>query len=128
MENYIKELLEKGMINTESKFLIMIVIVLCSVDVITGVVNAGMEKQISSNEFKKGAIGKTYELLIIGLSIILDKLFKINYLYISTCVFYIILEVISILENTSKYVSYPAFIKEILNKFIKKEENENGKQ
>jgi len=126
INNYVQELISNGLIETSNKrMLLLFVIILCSVDVITGLINAGMNKSIESDKFKKGAIGKTYELLIIGLSVMLDRLFKTdNYLFISTCIFYIILEVISILENTNEYVSYPQVIKDLINKFkLKKGDN-----
>ena len=129
ISNYIQELMSNGLIETSNKrMLLLFVIVLCSVDVLTGLINAGLNKSIESDKFKRGAIGKTYELLIIGLSVMLDKLFKTdNYLFISTCIFYIILEVISILENTNEYVSYPQVIKDLINKFKVKGDNNNGK-
>lgn len=85
--------------------------ILCSMDVLSGVFNAFMKGNLQSKEFKRGAIGKTAILCIVGLSMLLDYVFSINYLFISTCIFYIVEESLSVLENLGDYIKIPRAIK-----------------
>lgn len=68
------------------------VFICCSLDVLSGVFNAFMKETLNSKDFKKGAIGKTAIVSIVGLSMGLDYIFNTHYLYISTCIFYILEE------------------------------------
>ena len=90
----------------------LIVCVLCSGDVLTGVYNAWMNEDLQSYKFKRGAIGKTAIIGMLGLAMCLDFVFGINYLFISTSIFYILEESLSIIENLGKYIQIPDFVKE----------------
>lgn len=97
--------------------------VLIVVDVVTGVLNAILSKEVESTRMKQGAVGKVYEMAIVSIAILLDRVFMTKYVIgISTTIFYIVQEGLSILENTGKYISYPEFIKNIFIKLNNKGE------
>lgn len=104
------------------KHVLILLGVLIVVDVITGIMNAVLSKEVDSSKMKKGIVGKLYELSIVGLGLLLDKVFNVKVIGMTMSIFYIAHEGLSILENTGKYVSYPAIIK---NVFIKLNEYSN---
>ena len=102
----------------ELKGILTLLGVLIVVDVITGVINAILSKELDSSKMKQGIVGKIYEGGIVGLSMLLDRVFniKLHAITITISIFYIAQEGLSILENTGKYISYPQFIKDIFSK------------
>lgn len=109
------------------KNMIFLTAVLIIIDVITGVINAVLSKELNSTKMKQGIIGKVYELLIICVIILIDKVLPIKQLKLPfiICGFYVAQEGLSIIENTGKYISYPQIIKDL---FIKLQEISNKKK
>lgn len=119
MEQLLKE------INLEAlqlKYILILLGVLVVVDVITGIINAILSKEVDSSKMKQGIVGKLYELSIVALGLLLDKVFNVKVICMTMSIFYIAQEGLSILENTGKYISYPIIIKSI---FIKLSEYSN---
>lgn len=111
----------------ELKRILTLLGILIIVDVITGIINAVLSKELDSSKMKQGIVGKIYEGGIVGLSMLLDRVFNLNnhIITITIAIFYIAQEGLSILENTCKYISYPQVIKNIfikLSEYTKKGE------
>lgn len=108
------------------KLFIIVFSVLCLLDMITGILNAILAKELESHKLKTGLVGKIYEYCVIAVAYLLGKLFQLDQICIVTLVFYISQEGISILENTSKHIKYPKVILEVLKKLSSKGGNEDG--
>lgn len=101
---------------TSSLWVIAIPIILMTVDIFTGLVNAWIRKEVDSSKLRKG-LGKKIgeiaalfigEIFIIGLSIS-------NILVNGISIYLIIMELISIFENLEQLgVPIPKFIKQAL--------------
>lgn len=102
----------------ELKGILILLGVLIIADVITGILNAILSKELDSSKMKQGIVGKLYEIGIVGLSMLLDRVFNLNnhIITITISIFYIAQEGFSILENTGKYISYPQIIKDLFVK------------
>ncbi len=105
---------------------LMVLATLCVLDIITGVINACGNKELSSKIFKKGIIGKLFEFVVVIIANVIDYILQYDCMTNITIVFYIMYEVMSILENTSAYVPYPDSLKDILKKYSKKGDEEDG--
>lgn len=122
---------------TSSLWVIAIPIILMTVDIFTGLVNAWIKKEVDSSKLRKG-LGKKIgeiaalfigEILIIGLNIS-------NLLVNGISIYLMVMELISIFENLEQLgVPIPKFIKQalavsnekIVNDEIKdKEEKDSG--
>lgn len=83
-------------------------------DIVTGFIKAYDQKDISSKKMKHGALSKVTIWCVVAVSIILSA-------YLDTDLtgyivgYYLIMEVISILENVSVFIPVPDKIKNILN-------------
>lgn len=108
------------------KLFIIVFSVLCLLDMITGILNAILAKEVESHKLKAGLVGKIYEYCIIAVAYLLGKLFSLDQICIATIIFYIAQEGISILENTSKHIKYPKVILEVLKRISSKGGNEYG--
>lgn len=110
------------------KQLIFATTVLIIVDVITGIINAVLNKELSSNKMRVGIVGKFYEMIIITLTILIDSILPIKELHlpIVVCIFYIAQEGLSIIENTGKYISYPQIVKDLFVKLQDLSKNNKG--
>ena len=108
------------------KLFIIVFSVLCLLDMITGILNAILAKELESHKLKTGLVGKIYEYCVIAVAYLLGKLFELDQICIVTIIFYISQEGISILENTSKHIKYPKVILEVLKKISSKGGNEDG--
>lgn len=122
MESLIKNI---DVMSVEIQYLIIGLFFLMVIDIATGVANAIMEKNVMSSKMKKGIVGKIYELSIVAMGLLLDALFKLHFIANSVCIFYMVQEGLSILENTGKYISFPKIIKNVLEQL--KEGENNGK-
>lgn len=110
------------------KQLIFLTTILIVIDVITGIINAILNKELNSTEMKRGIVGKVYELLIICITILIDKILPIKQIHLPfiICIFYIAQEGLSIIENTGKYISYPQIIKDLFIKLQDLSMNKKG--
>ena len=71
-------------------------------DVISGVISAIIQKNLDSQKMREGLLRKMLLLIIITLSFVVQFAFRINYISKSVCVYIIVMEIISILENMKK--------------------------
>lgn len=87
-------------------------------DIISGIIQAIINDDLSSKIMKKGLYHKALILLIVLSSFILSKAFNIDLLFKAISIYIIIMEIISILENCSKAGLDVSWI----TKFFRKEE------
>ena len=99
------------------KEVLIVFTIFIGVDVLTGIINAVLKKELSSTKMKQGLYGKLGEMIIITMVIVLNRFLGLPYIVaVFTVIFYISQEGLSILENTAEYISYPQFIKDFLIK------------
>lgn len=124
MENILKEI---SIESTNLKQMIFLVVLLMLIDVVTGVLNAVLQKELNSTKMKNGIVGKIYEMLIICVVIMIDRVLPIKQIKLPyiTCIFYITQEGLSIIENTGKYIPYPQMIKDLFVKLKDLSKNKN---
>lgn len=93
-------------------------------DIVTGFIKAYDQKDISSKKMKHGAFSKVSMWCVVLVTIILSDYFDTDFTaYILG--YYLIMEVVSILENVSFFIPVPDKIKSILNdEQIEKNNNE----
>lgn len=83
-------------------------------DIVTGFIKAYDQKDISSKKMKHGAFSKVSMWCVVLVTIILSNYFETDFTaYILG--YYLIMEVISILENVSFFIPVPDKIKSILD-------------
>lgn len=86
----------------------------CNVlDVVTGFIQALDTKTISSKKMKHGAYSKIIIWIVVFVSFIASSYFNTD-LTFYVCGYYILMEIVSILENASKFVPIPEKLKAIL--------------
>lgn len=83
-------------------------------DIVTGFIKAYDQKDISSKKMKHGAFSKVSIWCVVLVTMILSDYFETDFTaYILG--YYLIMEVVSILENVSFFIPVPEKIKSILN-------------
>lgn len=83
-------------------------------DIVTGFIKAYDQKNVSSKKMKHGAFSKVSMWCVVFVTMILSDYFETDFTaYILG--YYLIMEVISILENVSFFIPVPDKIKSILN-------------
>lgn len=83
-------------------------------DIVTGFIKAYDQKDISSKKMKHGALSKVSMWCVVLVTTILSSYFDTDFTgYILG--YYLIMEVVSILENASFFIPVPDKIKNILN-------------
>ena len=90
-------------------------------DVISGFISAVIQKNVDSQKMREGLLRKILLILIIALSFIVQYAFGITSISKVVCIYIIVMEVISILENIKKAGIDLGKLGEILN--IKQDEN-----
>lgn len=87
----------------------------CNVlDIVTGFIKAYDQKDISSKKMKHGALSKVSMWCVVLVTTILSSYFETDFTgYILG--YYLIMEVVSILENASFFIPVPDKIKNMLN-------------
>lgn len=86
----------------------------CNVlDVVTGFIKALDSKSISSRAMKHGAYSKIVIWIVVFASYIASSYFGTD-IVTYVCGYYIIMEIVSILENASKFVPIPEKLKSLL--------------
>lgn len=83
-------------------------------DVVTGLIKAIDTKTVSSKTMKHGALSKIIIWVIVFVSAIVSSFFKTD-LTSYVIGYYLIMEIVSIFENTSQFVAVPDKLKDILN-------------
>lgn len=84
------------------------------IDVVTGFIKAVDSKTVSSQVMKHGALTKVIIWLVVVVSSIVSSYFKTDFTsYVIG--YYLVMEIVSIFENASQFISIPDKLKEILN-------------
>lgn len=103
-------------------------------DIISGVISAIILHNLDSQKMREGLLRKVLLILIVLLSFIIAGAFKISFVAKAVCIYIIIMETISILENVKKAGIDLGKLGELLkikhedntiNLVVKKEDNEN---
>lgn len=81
---------------------IMTPLIFSMCDIITGLIQAIINKSVDSQKMRVGLLHKTLLIIIIILGFTLDFTFNLNFVSKSICVFVIGMEIISITENLKK--------------------------
>lgn len=83
-------------------------------DIVTGFIKAYDQKDISSKKMKHGALSKVSMWCVVLVTIILSGYFDTDFTgYILG--YYLVMEIVSILENVSVFIPVPDRIKNMLN-------------
>lgn len=82
-------------------------------DIVSGFIKALDTKNVSSSKMKHGAYSKIVIWLVVLVSYIASCYFNTD-LTVYVCGYYIIMEIVSILENASKFVPIPEKLKSLL--------------
>lgn len=97
-----------------------LLLVAMSVDIVTGLASAAVKRQLSSAASWKGMTRKAFVLLLIGLSVQLDRAIGTAYIHDAVTWFYIVTELVSILENCAEVgLPVPKVLIETLQKLRK---------
>lgn len=103
-------------------------------DIISGVVSAVILKELDSQKMREGLLRKVLLILIVLLGFVVGGAFKITFVSKAVCIYIIVMETISILENVKKAGIDLGKLGELLkikheentiNLVVKKEDNEN---
>lgn len=111
----IKELLDNFHFTNEL-WAVMIPIILMGIDILTGIINAWIKKELKSSKLREGLAKKFGEISVI----VIGEIFVIgfglsNFLADGISLYLIIMELISVCENLEKIgVPIPKFIKNAL--------------
>ena len=92
-------------------------------DIVTGFIKAYDQKNVSSNKMKHGALSKVSIWCVVVVSIILSAYLGTD---LTTYIvgYYLIMEIVSILENASMFIPVPDKLKNMLdNNQVKKKDN-----
>lgn len=71
-------------------------------DIISGVVSAVILKNLDSQKMREGLLRKVLLILIVLLAFVVGGAFKITFVSKAVCIYIIVMETISILENVKK--------------------------
>lgn len=105
-------------------------------DIISGVITAIILKNLDSQRMREGLLRKALLILIVVLSFVVDGAFKITFISKAVCIYIILMEIISILENLKKAGIDLGKLGDLLkikqdentiNLVVKKEDNEKEK-
>ena len=90
-------------------------------DIISGVVSAIILKNLDSQKMREGLLRKVLLILIVLLGFVVGGAFKITFVSKAVCIYIIVMETVSILENVKKAGIDLGKLGELLK--IKQEEN-----
>lgn len=109
-----------GGIDTIFKSLVLLMII----DYITGIIKAIQEKALDSEKGFFGILKKVLMLLIIVVAQQIDIIFKAQGVNLicrdAVIIFYVINEIVSIIENVGEFIPIPEKIKEVLTQLKNK--------
>lgn len=71
-------------------------------DIVSGVISAVIQKNLDSQKMREGLLRKILLIIVIALSFIVQQAFGIQTISKIVCIYIIIMEIISILENLKK--------------------------
>lgn len=81
---------------------IMTPLIFSMADIVTGMIQAIINRNLDSQKMRMGLLHKTLIIIIILLGFTLDFTFSLNFVSRSICIFVIAMEIISIAENMKK--------------------------
>lgn len=81
---------------------IMTPLIFSMADIVTGMIQAIINRNLDSQKMRMGLLHKTLLIIIILLGFTLDFTFNLNFVSRSICIFVIAMEIISIAENMKK--------------------------
>lgn len=81
---------------------IMTPLLFSMIDIVSGLIQAIINKSVDSQKMRVGLLHKTLLILIILMGFTLDFTFNINFVSKTICIFVIAMEIISITENMKK--------------------------
>lgn len=84
-------------------------------DIISGVVSAIILKNLDSQKMREGLLRKILLILIVILSFVIQFAFKVDFISKAVCIYIIVMELISIMENLKKAGIDLGKLGEILN-------------
>lgn len=96
-------------------------------DVFTGFIRAVSNKDVSSKKMKRGAISKLLIWIIVFISLIVSNYLDTD-LTSYVIGYYIVMEIISIFENTEEYIPIPEKLKSVLANTEKTNPQEKAKK
>lgn len=128
----IKELIEQFQFKNEM-FVIIIPLIMMCIDIITGLTNAWIKREVDSSKLRKGLGKKLGEISCILIGEVFVTGFNItDYLAAGISIYIIIMELISIFENLEELgVPIPKFIKKALavaNEEIQEDKKDQEKE
>lgn len=107
--------------------LLITLIILIVADYVTGVTAAVYEKKLSSSVGYKGIIKKVLMIIIVGVSVTLQRIMPQGVpLREITILFFIANEGLSVFENAAKVIPMPQRLKDVLIKLKEKSEDKNS--
>ena len=71
-------------------------------DIISGVISAFIQKNLDSQKMREGLLRKILLVIVIALSFVAQQTFNITIISKVVCIYIIVMEIISILENVKK--------------------------
>lgn len=83
-------------------------------DVISGVIDAYLKHELNSSEMREGLTTKVGIFCLATLSWVLSQLTEFSPIYDSVCMFYVVEEALSIIENLQDYIPIPDVLKKAL--------------
>lgn len=101
------------LVERDHRYLIVFFI-LVLLDMLTGVINAVLKKELQSSEFREGLMKKILEWFLVILGYSLDFALELNYIGHGVIYALIVMEAYSVLENIQDYVPIPDFLKKFL--------------
>lgn len=106
--------------------ILIIVFVAVILDFITGITKAIYQKNIQSEKLRKTIPKIIGYCAVILIAVCLQIVFNIDFITKIVCLFIIVIEFISVIENINNYVTIPQFLIKLLED-KKKELDEGGK-
>lgn len=106
--------------------ILMIVFVAVILDFITGITKAIYQKNIQSKKLRKTIPKIIGYCAVILIAVCLQIVFNIDFITKIICLFIIVIEFISVIENINNYVTIPQFLIKLLED-KKKELDKGGK-
>lgn len=90
-------------------------LIFCLIDIVTGFIQALINKNVSSQKMRVGLLHKALLFILIIMGFIIGITFNLNYISKVICIYIIIMEGISILENFGKAGIQLKKLKEFFN-------------
>lgn len=104
------------MINIEiNKQAVMVLLLFIILDIITGLIKAVINHNVSSSVMREGVLKKVLEVIVVIVGFGTDTIMNTGVVGNGCIVFFAAMEGISILENTGEYIPLPEALKNALS-------------